>query len=65
MQGGTKSGASAARFDCAQFHELERRRTPSTQQDLVDQRGMSPEQMKMMREKCGERGSASPSQSKY
>jgi outer membrane murein-binding lipoprotein Lpp len=58
-QGGTESGTSATRSDCAQFRQLESRRTPSTQQDLVDQnlRGMTPEQreqhMKMMREKCG------------
>jgi hypothetical protein len=58
-QGGTESGTSATRSDCAQFHQLESRRTPSTQQELVDQNlsGMSPEErerhMKMMREKCG------------
>jgi hypothetical protein len=62
-QGSTESSTSATRFDCAQFHQLESRRTPSTQQDLVDQnrRGMSSEErerhMKMMREKCGSRGS--------
>jgi predicted component of type VI protein secretion system len=68
-QAGTESGASATRFDCAQFQQLESRRTPSTQQELVDQNlsGMSPEErerhMKMMREKCGSRGS--PADSKY
>jgi hypothetical protein len=68
-QGATQSGASATRADCAQFHQLESRRTPSTQQELVDQnlRGMSREareqHMKMMREQCGSRGS--PTESKY
>jgi hypothetical protein len=62
MQGKTASGASAARYDCATFHQLESRRTPSTQQELVDPlRGMSPQERErhtaMMREKCGSRDS--------
>lgn len=57
-QGTTQSAAPTAR-ECAEFHQQESRRTPSTQLNLVDPNlsGMSPEQreqhMKMMREKCG------------
>jgi hypothetical protein len=72
-QGGGTRGASESRRedDCELFYRAEHRHTPSTQEDLVDQnmRGMTPEmrerRIKMMREKCGRRGSASPSESKY
>jgi hypothetical protein len=71
MQGGTQSSAADTRMDCDQFRQLESRRTPSTQQDLVDQnlRGMGPEarerHMKTMREKCGKNPSSSPPASQY
>lgn len=58
-EGQTGSGMSPDRRQCAQFHQMESRRTPTTQQELVDPqlRGMSFEQreayMNMMREKCG------------
>jgi hypothetical protein len=64
-QGGT--GMSTTSSECAQFHEMESRRTPSTQQELVDPnlQRMSPEQreahMNMMREKCGPSSSSPPS----
>lgn len=62
-QGGM--GTSPTSAECAQFHQLESQRTPSTQQELVDPtRGMSPEQrerhMNMMRERCGPRPSSAP-----
>jgi hypothetical protein len=71
MQGQTESAKADDRADCEQFHRMESRRTPSTQQDLMDQnmKRMSPEMrerhMTMMREKCGRRGSSSPTESKY
>jgi hypothetical protein len=69
-QGGTGAqggmGMSATSAECAQFHQMESRRTPSTQQELVDPQlaRMSPEQreqhMNMMRERCGPGPSSPP-----
>lgn len=58
-EGQTGSAMSPTRGQCAQFHQMESRRTPTTQQELVDPqlRGLTPEKreeyMNMMREKCG------------
>ncbi|HEX9172168.1 MAG TPA: hypothetical protein VF861_05855 [Telluria sp.] len=62
--GGT--GMSPTNAECAQFHQYESRRTPSTQQELVDPQlaRMSPEErerhMNMMRERCGPGPSSPP-----